>query len=76
MISYNNVWVASPNELGVLFPLDNVGSASNYIFMHLCVYSGLHQHVLNINENQIPKFLFLDPPSSPYYVGKNNDKTD
>lgn len=59
---------------GSLFPLDNVGSASNYMFMHLCVYLGLHEHVLNIGENQIPKFLFIDQPSTPYYEGKNDDK--
>lgn len=60
---------------GSLFPLDNVGSASNYMFMHLCVYLGLHEHVLNIGENQIPKFLFIDQPSTPYYEGNNDDKT-
>jgi len=56
------------------FPLENVGSASNYMFMHLCVYLGLHEHVIKIQENHIPKFLFIDQPSTPYYEGKNDDK--
>ena len=58
----------------IQFPLDNVGSASNYMFMHLCVYLGLHEHVIKIEENHIPKFLFIDQPSTPYYEGKNDDK--
>lgn len=59
---------------GQMFPLDNVGSASNYMFMHLCVYLGLHEHVLNIQQVHIPEFLFIDQPSTPYYEGKNDDK--
>lgn len=60
---------------GQMFPLDNVGSASNYMFMHLCVYLGLHEHVIKIEQNHIPEFLFIDQPSTPYYEGKNDDKT-
>lgn len=59
---------------GQIFPLDNVGSASNYMFMHLCVYLGLHEHVLNIEQDHVPEFLFIDQPSTPYYEGKNDDK--
>ena len=59
---------------GQMFPLDNVGSASNYMFMHLCLYLGLHEHVLNIEQEHIPEFLFIDQPSTPYYEGKNDDK--
>lgn len=59
---------------GQMFPLDNVGSASNYMFMHLCLFLGLHEHVLNIEQEHIPDFLFIDQPSTPYYEGKNDDK--
>lgn len=59
---------------GQIFALDNVGSASNYMFMHLCLYLGLHEHVLNIKQYHIPEFLFIDQPSTPYYEGKNDDK--
>jgi len=59
---------------GELFPLNNIGSASNYMFMHLCLYLGLHEHVLNIEQDHIPEFLFIDQPSTPYYEGKNDDK--
>ena len=60
---------------GQIFPLDNVGSASNYMFMHLCVYLGLHEHVINLNQENIPPFLFIDQPSTPYHAGINGDKT-
>jgi hypothetical protein len=59
---------------GQIFPLDNIGSASNYMFLHLCVYLGLHEHVINLKQENIPPFLFIDQPSKPYYEGKNDDK--
>jgi len=58
---------------GQMFPLDNVGSKSNYMFMHLCVYLGLHEHMINIQQEHVPQFLFIDQPSIPYYSGDNND---
>ena len=76
-----NIKLQSPGEL---FPLENVGSKSNYMFMHLCFYLGLHSHMINVEKtyntnNYVPRFLFIDQPSIPYYVGndtkiKNNDK--
>lgn len=54
------------------FPLDNVGSKSNYMFMHLCAYLGLHEHIINVNPEHIPQFLFIDQPSIPYYAGTND----
>lgn len=53
------------------FPLDNVGSKSNYMFMHLCVYLGLHEHIITVNPEHVPQFLFIDQPSIPYYAGSN-----
>lgn len=53
----------------IQFPLDNVGSKSNYMFMHLCVYLGLHEHIIKVNPEHVPQFLFIDQPSIPYYAG-------
>tara|TARA_R100000697_G_C5316322_1_gene162255 strand:- start:111 stop:524 length:414 start_codon:yes stop_codon:yes gene_type:complete len=61
---------------GQLFPLDNVGSKSNYMFMHLCVYLGLHEHMINIEQTHVPQFLFIDQPSIPYYTGDNDKGND
>lgn len=63
---------------GQLFPLDNVGSKSNYMLMHLCFYLGLHEHMIEVGQKHVPQFLFIDQPSIPYYSGSdgagNNDK--
>ncbi|MFH6987939.1 DUF3732 domain-containing protein [Flavobacterium collinsii] len=58
------------------FPLDNVGSKSNYMFMHLCVYLGLHEHMINLEQVHVPQFLFIDQPSIPYYTGENKKGND
>ncbi len=65
--------------VGELFPIDNVGSKSNYMFMHVCFYLGLHSHMLRVGQTHVPQFLFIDQPSIPYYSGNdgsigNNDK--
>jgi len=57
-----------------LFVLDNVGSASNYMFMHLCLYLGLHEHILKLEQEHVAPFLFIDQPSIPYFEGTNDDK--
>ena len=64
---------------GQIFPLENVGSKSNYMFMHLCFYLGLHEHMINVGQIHVPQFLFIDQPSIPYYTGNeiigNDDKS-
>lgn len=61
---------------GQLFPLDNIGSASNYMFLHLCFFLGFHEHVILNTENKyVPEFLFIDQPSQPYFGGENDDET-
>lgn len=49
--------------------IKNVGSKSNYMFMHLCFYLGLHQYLLLKENNLVPSFLLVDQPSIPYYSG-------
>lgn len=72
-----NLMLQSPNEF---FPLENLGSKSNFMFMHLCFYLGLHSHINNVGQIHVPQFLFIDQPSIPYYSGNgnnmgNNDKS-
>ena len=52
---------------GEFYPIKNVGSKSNYMFMHLCFYLGLHQHLCGLDNSIVPNFLFIDQPSIPYY---------
>ena len=71
-----NLKLKNPNEL---FEIETTGSSSNYMFLHLCFYLGLHEHFIKFNEEHVPSFLFIDQPSFPYYTGegaqvKNDDK--
>ena len=53
------------------YPKANVGSKSNYMFLHLCYFFGLHDLLMKNRNEQIPQFLFIDQPSIPYYADKN-----
>ena len=53
------------------YPKANVGSQSNYMFLHLCYFFGLHDLLMKNRNEQIPQFLFIDQPSIPYYADKN-----
>lgn len=53
------------------YPESNVGSKSNYMFLHLCYFFGLHDLLLGNQNKNIPQFLFIDQPSIPYYADKN-----
>lgn len=58
------------------YPIENVGSKSNYMFMHLCYFFGLHELLSeNANKNVLP-FLFIDQPSIPYYGDRKNDGSE
>lgn len=58
------------------FPIDNVGSKSNYMFMHLCFFLGLHEHMIKVGQIHVPQFLFIDQPSIPYYSDKDKVSSD
>ena len=47
-----------------------IGSKSNYMFLHLFLFLGLHEHFINQKINFVPQFLFIDQPSQPYYESK------
>ena len=53
------------------YPKTNVGSKSNYMFLHLCYFFGMHDLLMKNRNEQIPQFLFIDQPSIPYYADKN-----
>lgn len=56
------------------YPESNVGSKSNYMFLHLCYFYGLHDLLMSNGNEQIPQFLFIDQPSIPYYADKNEHR--
>lgn len=63
---------------GEEYPIRNIGSKSNYMFLHLCFFLGLHKSIITKKSKQVGSFLFIDQPSIPYYADKetldNDDK--
>jgi len=53
-----------------------VGSKSNYMFMHLVFFLGLHKLFLGLEKNYVLPFLFIDQPSIPYYSGSEKVNED
>ena len=61
---------------GAHFPIRNVGSKSNFMFMHLCFFLGLHQYLNGLNNSFVPRFLFIDQPSIPYYGNNGRQRQE
>lgn len=53
----------------------NVGSQSNYMFLHICFFLGLHRYLLQHPTPYVGQFLFIDQPSKPYYESSDDDKS-
>lgn len=49
-----------------LLPRADIGSKSNYMFLHLFLFLGLHDHIIRQGGRYVPQFLVLDQPSQPY----------
>lgn len=45
----------------------NISSSSDHLFMHLCLFAGLHHLLLSLDSTYVPSFLILDQPSRPYF---------
>ena len=58
------------------FIIRNIGSKSNYMFMHLCFFLGLHQYLKNSPKSFVPNFLFIDQPSIPYYGSNSRQRRE
>lgn len=63
-------------QLQFQFTIDNIGSKSNNMFLHLCTFLGFHEHFISLNPNYVSNFLFIDQPSIPYYYGGGKSKDD
>lgn len=55
-----------------------IGSKSNYMFLHLFLFLGMHEHFIKQKINFVPQFLIIDQPSQPYYESKkaNSESVD
>lgn len=54
--------------------IENVGSSSNHMFLHLFLFLGLHEVVLQNQSPFIPPFLIIDQPSRPYWGDEEKQK--
>lgn len=51
----------------------NITSSSDHLFMHLCMFLGMHHLIIDNNIPYILPYLIIDQPSRPYF---NNNKFD
>lgn len=61
---------------GMEYPVRNIGSKSNYMFLHLCFFLGLHKSIMANKSQSVGPFLFIDQPSIPYYADKSTLDSD
>lgn len=56
--------------------IENVGSSSNHMFLHLFLFLGLHELILDKDNQHVPPFLIIDQFSRPYWgeAGKEKDE--
>lgn len=47
--------------------IENVGSSSNHMFMHLFLFLGLHEAIKRKKAPFVPSYLIIDQPSRPYW---------
>lgn len=45
----------------------NISSSSDHLYMHLCLFAGIHHMLLSQNSPYVPSFLVIDQPSRPYF---------
>ncbi|MDP9991879.1 hypothetical protein J2W28_003056 [Variovorax boronicumulans] len=64
------IHLRSPRSLNV----ENVGSSSNHMFLHLAQFLALHKLVANQESPHVLPFLMLDQPSRPYYGDESGEK--
>ena len=60
-------------------PLQQLGSGSNWVGIHLIAYFALHKYFISMNR-PVPRFLFIDQPSQVYFPSdmdaKNTDREE
>ena len=54
----------------------NIGSQSNYMYLHVCFFLGLHHFLLKNPSQYVGQFLFIDQPSKPYYESSDDTKSN
>ncbi len=53
--------------------IENVGSSSNHMFMHLFLFLGLHEQIIRENVSYVAPFLIIDQLSRPYFEDQSGN---
>lgn len=53
-----------------------ISSSSDHLFLHLCMFAGIHHLILNEAVNYVPSYLIIDQPSRPYFNNSEYDYKD
>lgn len=63
------------SDLATIEKMPDVGSASNYLYLHVCYFLAIHEIAKARQIPWVPSFLVLDQVSTPYFSsdGKPND---
>jgi len=54
--------------------IENVGSSSNHMFLHVFLFLGIHEVIHRENSSFVPSYLIIDQPSRPYWGDGKNRK--
>lgn len=54
----------------------SITSSSDHLFMHLCMFLGMHHLIINNKNPYIMPFLIIDQPSRPYFNNREYDYKD
>ncbi|WP_151962407.1 DUF3732 domain-containing protein, partial [Acinetobacter bereziniae] len=54
--------------------IENIGSSSNHMFLHLIHFLSLHEVAINKGSTFVPSFLIIDQPSRPYWGDESDEK--
>jgi hypothetical protein len=66
-LDYRRLTVVATTEDGSPLRLEHIGSGANSVGYHLATYSAL-QHWFASRNRPVPRFVFFDQPTQPYYV--------
>ncbi|MFZ2725238.1 MAG: DUF3732 domain-containing protein [Methylococcaceae bacterium] len=54
--------------------IENAGSSSNHMFLHLFLFLGIHEVIHREDINFVPSYLIIDQPSRPYWADGKKTK--
>ncbi len=52
---------------------EKLTSSSDHLFMHMCLFLGMHEMILDNEVPYVASFVILDQPSRPYFNNKRYD---